>query len=390
MKTIIEIVLCTMIIIGISGCSIFNNGVELTEVNNAKEVFNAMLKSKSMPDSSDQKCKNVERKNDLWSSKVYWNDSNVESEVFDRKNVNLGGTIETFDDISYLKLRKKYFEVANETVDETFGKEVLGDYEKKLCDNLKQYTYVKGNVMLRLSHSVGKATAKEYKNAFFECLKNYKYNHKTKVSSEDYTDAENKIIEIGETTITDLSADVYQKYYDQADSIDKLISKSYENGWNKKSYAALKKAVKKYNIGLLSDRHKYWIIDLEIADSALHSKKNKTDSSNKANEPNKSNNETFLDVFGKDNCIDYAKQSVNYVLKSPSSAEYPGSFFNPYEGWNIYSEDNQTIVVESYVDSQNSFGAMIRTNFTVKIIQTGESQAGVKYLKLGNHVYVNK
>lgn len=374
MKKIIKIVLCTMLIVGISGCNIFNNGVELTEVNNAKEVFDAMLKSKSMPDSSDNECKYDDGENKIWSSKVYWDDSNVEKALFDKKDVNLGGTIETFDDISYLKLRKEYYEVANRMVDKTFGKEVLGDHEKELCNNLKQYTYTKGNVMLILSHSVGKATAKKYKKAFFECLKNYKYNHKTKVSPEDYKDTENQVIDMGITSITDLSADIYQPYYNQADSIDKLIDVNNKNGWTKKMYKTTKKTVKEFNIGLLSDRYNNWTTELEKAHAELYPEKIKT----------------FLDVFGKDNCIEYAKESVNYVLKSPSSAEYPGSFFSPYEGWNIYSEDNQTIVVESYVDSQNSFGAMIRTSFTIKIVQVGDSQAGVKYLKLGNHVYVNK
>lgn len=52
--------------------------------------------------------------------------------------------------------------------------------------------------------------------------------------------------------------------------------------------------------------------------------------------------------------------SQNYVktqLKAPSSAEFPR------HDYVCYKKDSITYVVTSYVDSQNSFGAMIRTKY---------------------------
>ncbi len=58
----------------------------------------------------------------------------------------------------------------------------------------------------------------------------------------------------------------------------------------------------------------------------------------------------------------YAKSQtvINECLKSPSTAEYPF-----VDEWS-YSKSNGIITVSSYVDSQNSFGAMIRSNFTIQ------------------------
>lgn len=58
----------------------------------------------------------------------------------------------------------------------------------------------------------------------------------------------------------------------------------------------------------------------------------------------------------------YAKSQtvINECLKSPSTAEYP--FIDEWS----YSKSNGIITVSSYVDAQNSFGAMIRSNFTVQ------------------------
>lgn len=58
----------------------------------------------------------------------------------------------------------------------------------------------------------------------------------------------------------------------------------------------------------------------------------------------------------------YAEEYVKLVLKAPSTAEFPGSFFSPFEGWEM-ANDNGTYKVKSYVDSQNSFGAMLRSEF---------------------------
>ncbi len=386
MKKILKIFYCLIFFIGLLGCT--NSNIKLTKVNNAEEVFDAMLKSKSMPDSSSDKCSNVEETDSLWKSKVYWHDENVDYTSLADTHPNIGATIEVFDDIAYLKLQKKLFEVSNDTVDTTFGPQILGNNEKKLCNNLKQYIYIKGNIMLRVSYSVGEDTAKKYKDAFFECLDNYKYNVKSKISSADYIDAESQINSIGAEFITDLSEDVYQKYYDTANKIDSLFETNNKIGWNKKNYKSVKKLVNQYDIGLLSEKNDNWSAQLQSVYNQLYLNNNTV--STHSNNSNESSKKTFLDIFGKDNSIEYAKQCINTILKSPSSAEYPGTFLNPYDGWTIYAENDEIIVVKSYVDSQNSFGAMLRNNFTIKIVQADNTTAKVKYLELGGHVYKNE
>lgn len=51
------------------------------------------------------------------------------------------------------------------------------------------------------------------------------------------------------------------------------------------------------------------------------------------------------------------KETLKTILKSPSTAKFAG-----VGDWEIWKENGQTIV-QSYVDSQNGFGAMIRSEF---------------------------
>lgn len=55
-----------------------------------------------------------------------------------------------------------------------------------------------------------------------------------------------------------------------------------------------------------------------------------------------------------------AQDVVKDRLTSPSSAEFPG-----LDEVEFREQDDGTIVVDSYVDSQNGFGAMMRTDFKV-------------------------
>lgn len=61
-----------------------------------------------------------------------------------------------------------------------------------------------------------------------------------------------------------------------------------------------------------------------------------------------------------------AERFVKERLKSPSTAKFPGRSVTKNQI--IKGEDNQYII-SSYVDSQNSFGATIRTNFMVIVKQ---------------------
>ena len=60
----------------------------------------------------------------------------------------------------------------------------------------------------------------------------------------------------------------------------------------------------------------------------------------------------------------WAEENIKKILKSPSSAEFPGGFFSPFEDWS-FSKNGTIYTVSSYVDAQNSFGAMIRSQFTI-------------------------
>lgn len=71
----------------------------------------------------------------------------------------------------------------------------------------------------------------------------------------------------------------------------------------------------------------------------------------------------------------WAKQAVTSNLKAPSTAQFPGTFLDPDEGWEYY-KDGDVYTVTSYVDSQNGFGAMIRSSFVVQIKWDGDSGKG--------------
>lgn len=58
--------------------------------------------------------------------------------------------------------------------------------------------------------------------------------------------------------------------------------------------------------------------------------------------------------------IRIAEEGVKKVLKAPSSAKFPS--YSEYQ----MSKDNGIITIVGYVDAQNSFGAMIRSYFTLR------------------------
>jgi hypothetical protein len=61
----------------------------------------------------------------------------------------------------------------------------------------------------------------------------------------------------------------------------------------------------------------------------------------------------------------YAEDFVKKRLKSPSTAEFPGLF---EKAEHITELGNDEYLISSWVDSQNGFGAMLRSNFSCKII----------------------
>ena len=63
------------------------------------------------------------------------------------------------------------------------------------------------------------------------------------------------------------------------------------------------------------------------------------------------------------------QQFVEQRLKSPATADFPAN----YPQYTKLITDT-TYRVDAYVDSQNSFEAMIRTEFTCEVKQTGDEE----------------
>jgi len=64
------------------------------------------------------------------------------------------------------------------------------------------------------------------------------------------------------------------------------------------------------------------------------------------------------------------KEKVRQQLKSPSTAEFQHNI-----DMQIETTDNLSYKIGGYVDSQNSFGAMLRTNFVCSLTVKPETQS---------------
>lgn len=74
----------------------------------------------------------------------------------------------------------------------------------------------------------------------------------------------------------------------------------------------------------------------------------------------------------------YAEDAVKKKLKAPSTAKFPRT---TEKDKHIKYLGNKEYQIDSWVDSQNSFGAMIRTNFSVTIVFDNE-KVSFKNLKI--------
>lgn len=75
-----------------------------------------------------------------------------------------------------------------------------------------------------------------------------------------------------------------------------------------------------------------------------------------------------------------AESYVKQGLKSPSTADFPSHVFSG--DWKVTRKDD-VVTVSSYVDAQNGFGAMIRSNF---IVQISYSSSDCLYLEIDGQV----
>lgn len=81
----------------------------------------------------------------------------------------------------------------------------------------------------------------------------------------------------------------------------------------------------------------------------------------------------------------YCEDIINSILKAPSTAEYPGSWLNPLDGWNMV-KNNNLVTVSSYVDAQNSFGAKIRSEFIIQIQMQDDGSGQATYVQFDGEV----
>jgi len=76
----------------------------------------------------------------------------------------------------------------------------------------------------------------------------------------------------------------------------------------------------------------------------------------------------------------HSQNVIKAILKSPSTAKFPN-----ITEWYI-AKDREKIVVQSYVDAQNSFGAFLRSQFQITYTPSGDTITslildGVEYIK---------
>lgn len=75
-----------------------------------------------------------------------------------------------------------------------------------------------------------------------------------------------------------------------------------------------------------------------------------------------------------------AQEIVSSVLKAPSTAEFQNS-------WEmVVARNGNLVAVQGYVDSQNGFGAMIRSDFIVEfnVIDIGSFSYETQYIRIGD------
>jgi hypothetical protein len=82
---------------------------------------------------------------------------------------------------------------------------------------------------------------------------------------------------------------------------------------------------------------------------------------NKYSSPNSSIKKEKGSYFSNDKAAYAAQKYVEKQLKSPSTAKFPSLNKSKVK------KSNNVYEISSYVDSQNGFGAIIRSNYIVKI-----------------------
>jgi hypothetical protein len=73
-------------------------------------------------------------------------------------------------------------------------------------------------------------------------------------------------------------------------------------------------------------------------------------------------------------CV-FSQKIAKAHLKAPTTAEFPNCYGSDLNEYSIRANpENDTIIVDGYVDAQNGFGAKIRTRFEATMSRTGLSE----------------
>jgi len=78
---------------------------------------------------------------------------------------------------------------------------------------------------------------------------------------------------------------------------------------------------------------------------------------------------TTKEEFGKLEAYVASQLEVENYLKAPATADFP-----VFEDTFVYQVDDKNFNIRAWVDSENSFGAMIRTTYTCKVEYLGNDK----------------
>lgn len=76
---------------------------------------------------------------------------------------------------------------------------------------------------------------------------------------------------------------------------------------------------------------------------------------------------------------------INNHLKTPKTAEYPDSLLDSLYDWDI-TKSNNIITVKSYVDSQNIYGTVVRSKFTIQFQLDDKNNETITYIELDKEI----
>lgn len=127
---------------------------------------------------------------------------------------------------------------------------------------------------------------------------------------------------------------------------DELLDNAHFDG--EKGYRLTTKDAANIIVYLNNDNTVYLI---KYADNILYSE----------NEAKANLKDYILTLVDKSRLQTQSEEAIKKLLKAPSTAKFPN-----INSWNMWIE-GETTIIQGYVDAQNGFGALIRSDFQFKI-----------------------